>query len=294
METIKNIQAIMAFERVATHQSFSKAAKELAVSKAYLSKLVQALENELGQRLLNRSTRVVKLTHLGQVFYQTCHKSLHTIQSAKEEVLQSATRPKGKLRISLAGAFGEDYIAPFVAQFIKKYPEVNVELSFEEKIVDLVKEGFDLAIRVGHLQDSSLIAKKIATRKEYICATPTFLEENFKPESPQDLKRLNCITALDYWSFNIKGKLHSIQIKSNFKSNNGRALLKGTLSDLGITKLPGVYVKPYLKSGELVSLLEEYMDNEIPIWAITPSKKNMPVSAQVFLQEITHQFNEDY
>lgn len=291
METIKNLQAIVAFENVAKLQSFSLAAKELGVSKAHVSKLVQQLEDQLGQRLLNRSTRMVKLTHIGEKFYEACAASLTNISKAQEEIIQSADAPHGKLRISLAGAFGEDYVAPFIAQFVKRYPRVQVELSFEEKLVDLVKESYDIAIRVGYLKDSSLIAKRIATRKEYICATPAFLKTHGSPKHPDELKKFNCITPKEQWNLFSEGRIQSFPVNSNFKSNNGRSILKATLADLGICLLPGVYVKPYLDNGQLVSLLENYTTSEIPIWALTPSRKNMPLSVKTFLEEIMHQFD---
>lgn len=291
METIKNIQAIAAFDKVSKLQSFSLAAKELGVSKAHISKLIQKLEDQLGQRLLNRSTRTVKLTHAGEVFYQTCSVSLLNIANAQKDLMQKSDTPQGKLKISLAGAFAEDYISPFIAGFIKRYPRVHVELHFEEKIVDLVKESYDIAIRVGRLKDSALIAKQIAKRKEYICASPAFIKHYGSPVHPEDLKKFNCICAKDSWNLVINGKEQSIPITTNFKSNNGRSILNATLADLGLCLLPGVYVKKYIESGQLISILENYTPNEIPIWAITPSKNNMSPSVKAFLAEITHQFD---
>lgn len=291
MKTIKNLQGIVAFEKVAKFQSFSQAAQELGVSKAHVSKLVQQLEDQLGQRLLNRSTRTVKLTHTGQKFFDACAASLNNISKAQEDIIQDADSPHGKLKISLAGAFGEDYVAPFLADFIKRYPRVRVELHFEEKIVDLVQESYDLAIRVGRLKDSSLIAKKIASRKEYICATPSYLNLHGAPKHPEDLKKHNCVTPRNAWNLLLDGKPAQVQVNSNFKSNNGRSILKAALADLGLCMLPGVYVKPYLENGQLISVLEAYTPGEIPIWALTPSKKNMPLSVKAFLKEIANQFN---
>lgn len=291
METVKNLQTILAFVQVAGLKSFSAAAKELGVSKAFVSKQVQKLEDELGQRLLNRSTRMVELTHAGGKFYEACSASLYNISKAQEEILQNADSPHGKLKISLAGAFGEDYIAPFLASFIKKYPRIQVELHFEEKLVDLVKESYDIAIRVGTLKDSSLIARKIAIRKEYICATPSYLNLHGIPKTPEDLKAHNCITPKDNWNLFLNEKLVPFRVNSNFKSNNGRSMMKATLADLGICMLPGVYVRPYIESGQLTSLLESFTPKEVPIWALTPSRKNMPLSVKAFLEEVASQFD---
>jgi DNA-binding transcriptional LysR family regulator len=291
MKTIKNLQSIAAFEKVAKLQSFSLAAKELEVSKAYISSLIQNLENQLGHRLFNRSTRAVKLTTAGEKLYSACSVSLYNISKAQEEMIENADTPHGKLKISLAGAFAEDYVTPFITDFIKRYPRVNVELHFEEKLVDLVEESYDIAIRVGQLKDSSLIAKRIAKRKEYICATPSFIKLHGQPKHPDDLKNYNCISAKDTWRMTIDGKQTSVPVSTNFKSNNGRSLLKAALADLGLCMLPGVYVKDHIESGRLIPILEKYTPTEIPIWAMTPSKKNMPVSVKFFLAEIENQFN---
>ncbi len=291
METFKNLQAIAAFEKVSSLQSFSLAAKELGVSKAHISKLIQKLEDTLGQRLLNRSTRTVKMTHAGEKFYNSCKVSLFNISKAQEEILQNSESPHGKIKISLAGAFAENYMVPFIANFIKRYPRVQVDLRFEEKVVDLVKESYDIAIRVGELKDSSLIAKQIATRKEYICATPSFLKHFGLPKSPEELKNFNCLTSKDHWNLVFNKKKLQLKVNSNFKSNSGKSILNAALTDLGICMLPKVYVGSYLENGQLISLLEEFTPEEIPIWAITPSKKNMAPNVKTFFDELTNQFN---
>lgn len=286
METIKSFKSLVAFEKVAKHKSYSLAAKELSVSKAHISKLVQDLEDQLGQRLFNRSTRVVQLTETGAKFYEACSKSFDGIIQAQDEILNKSVDPSGKLKISVAGVFGEEYITPFVLEYVKKYPKVQIELVFEEKIVDLFKESYDFAIRVGHLKDSALIAKKIANRKEFICASPNYLSQQGTPKKPEDLKQHNCLTLKDTWSFLINRKKQNIIVKGNYKSNNGRTLLKAALNDLGICCLPREYVQSYLDRGELVSILETYLPEEIPIWIISPSKKNISINAKTFIEEL--------
>lgn len=286
METIKNFQSLVAFEKVAKHQSYSQAAKELGVSKAHVSKLVQKLEDQLGQRLLNRSTRVVTLTDIGEKFYKTCSTSFYHILKSQSEIQQNAGSPQGKLKISVAGVFGEEYIAPFVFSFIKKYPQVRIELVFEERMVDLLRDSYDFAVRVGRLSDSSLISKKVASRKEYICATPHYLKLNGTPKSPEDLAHHNCLSPKGSWSLKIKDKAQQFPVEGNYNSNNGRSLLRATLDGLGICCLPGEYVKPHLEDGSLVSVMESFLPEEIPIWLLTPSKKNISPAVKAFLKDI--------
>lgn len=288
METIKKMQSFIAFEKVAKLESFSKAAKELAVSKAYVSKLVQRLEDDLGQRLFNRTTRIVTLTESGEKFYKACSTSFEHVLNVQNEIQQKSSLPAGKLKISVAGAFGEEYIAPFVFSFLKKYPKVQINLLFEEKFIDLVRDSYDFAIRIGHLDDSSLISKKISQRKLYICASPEYLKLNGVPKHPNQLSSYNCLSPNNSWTLKIKNKTQHFQVFGNYNSNNGRSLLRAAVDGLGLCCLPGEYVKPYLLNGSLVKIMESYVPEEIPIWVLTPSKKNISTSVKVFLEEIEY------
>lgn len=287
METIKHIKSLVAFERVAQNKSFSKAAKDLGVSKAHISKLIQKLEDDLEQRLFNRSTRVIHLTPIGHQLFEACSKGFFTIQKAQDEILQRTDSPKGKIKISLAGAFGEETIAPFVMRFLKKYPRVEVELVFEERIINLLNEEYDFAIRVGKLENSSLIAKQIASRKEYICATPRYLELNGYPKNLSDLENHNCLGSSDTWKVIADQKIKNIPIKSNFKSNNGRAILRAALDDIGICYLPDIYVNSYLKAERLIQILPSYTPKEVPIWILMATNKNLPTHMKFFMEEIS-------
>lgn len=283
METIQGMQNTFIFTKVAQNGSFTEAGKQLGVSKAYISKAVQNLENELGKRLLNRTTRQVKLTFYGEQFFEICEKNYQNILREKELIISTSTTPKGPLKISLAGAFGEKFILPLVLEFVNLYPEVKIELDFTERIIDLVAENYDLAIRVGKMSDSSLIAKRIATRKEFICATPKYLKSIGPIDLPEDLIKYNIIAGRDFWPFIINEKKKNIKIRPYFKTNNGQAMLKATLSNLGISRLPEVYVKSYIESGDLIPILSKFMPEDVPIWAVTPSKKNVSEALKQFL-----------
>lgn len=294
METINNLNSLSAFVEVAKHSSFSKAAQALLVSKAYLSKTVQSLENELGQKLFHRTTRQVKLTREGEKFFEHCDEALKKIKQAKEDLMQTQQSPRGTLRVTMAGAFGEKFITPLALELMKKYPELHVELSFSERIVDLEQEDFDLAIRVGALHDSKVRAIKIAVRKEYICATKEYLDKFGVPKKPEDLRFHQCLLASsEQWIFQDAKKQKPFKVSGRFKSNNGRALLMATLQGHGISKLPGVYVKEWIEKGVLIPLMQEYLPHEIPIWAILPLHKKEALSTKYFLKEL-EQLSQEY
>ncbi len=287
METIKNIQSIIAFEKVARNLSYTEAAKELKISKSQISKLVQQLEDDMGQRLLNRSTRVVKLTEAGEKFYESCSASFKHLEMAQNELRQNSLVPKGRIKITLAGAFGENTVTPIISTFVKRYPQVQVELSFEHKIVNLIKGSYDIAIRIGHLPDSSLISKKIATRKEMICASSNYLNLNGVPEKPDDLQRFNCLSSRGKWSIYYKKKVQNFSVSGNIISNNARSILNATLMDVGICCLPQEYVKSYVDSGELVHIMKDYTTHEVPIWLLTSTKKNQSLAVKAFIKELS-------
>ena len=287
METIQGMQNTYIFTKVAQYGSFTEAGKQLGVSKAYISKAVQNLENELGKRLLNRTTRQVKLTYYGEQFFEICEKNYQSILREKESIISTSTTPKGPLKISLAGAFGEKFILPLVLEFVNLYPEVKFELDFTERIIDLVAENYDLAIRVGKMSDSSLIIRRIATRKEYICATPKYLKSIDPIDVPEDLIKHNIIAGRDLWPFIIDEKKKNIKIRPYFKTNNGHAMLKATLNNLGISRLPEVYVKEYIDSGELTPILSDYMPEDVPIWAVTSTKKNISEALKRFIKYLS-------
>lgn len=291
METIKGLGHSFIFIKVAQLSSYSKAARELNVSKAYISKSIQQLEEEVGQKLLNRTTRIVKLTHEGQKFYEVCSKSINAIEQAKDSLRASTLMPQGMLRITAAGAFAEEYITPVAARMLELYPNLKVEISLSEKVVNLVEENFDLGIRVGQLYDSSLIAKRIATRREYICATKKYFAEHGTPKSASELLDHNCLCGNNAnWVFKDGPGQMSVRVKGNFKSNNARVLLKCALNGNGIVRLPETYVKKYIDQGELISVLESELNLEVPIWAIYPASKNRSINISFFLMQLKTHF----
>lgn len=296
METIKWVQGLLAFVKVSEVKSFSKAAKALGVSKSHISKTIKSLEEEVGQSLFSRSTRKVQLTSAGETFFDQCKETLEKLEDTKLDLMAPKDHPKGLLRVTMAGVFGENFIAPVLIQMAKKYPDLKIEMNFDSKVVDLIEEKFDVGIRVGHLQDSSLFATKIASRREFICASPDYIKKMGKPKNPEDLKNHNCLGETKSWSFKEHKKIKKVALKGNLTSNNPRVLLMAALSHVGIIKLPGSYVFEEIKNKKLVSLLEDYTEEHRDIWAITPIKSKLNINIAVFIEEVkkflAHNYND--
>lgn len=293
METIKWIEGLIAFTNVAESGSFSKAASALKVSKSHISKCVSSLEEELGFALLVRSTRKIQLTTQGEAFLSSCQESLRKLTEAKEEAISLSQTPRGVLRVTLAGIFGENFIAPVALKLLKKYPELKIELDFNSKIVNLIEDKFDVAIRFGHLQDSSLRAQKIASRREFVCCTREYAKHNGIPQKPEELYQHQCLGS-GTWNFKKAHRTINIDIKSRFKSNNPRVLLSAALNDIGIVRLPGSYVFKEMRKGKLIPLLEDYSVGPTDIWAVTANHSKMNVNIQVFIEEVKKYLNDGF
>lgn len=285
METIKSIQGIIAFTKVAETGSFSKAAQDLGVSKSHISKTVKQLEDDLGVALFSRSTRKIQLTAIGNRFLETCRRSLKALDTARRDIVTHSETPRGTLRVSLAGIFGETYIAPVAIALAQKYPDLKIELGFDNRIVDLIEEKWDVAIRFGRLQDSSLRAHKIASRRDFICASKAYLDASPQLRVPSDLAHHNCLGA-STWILKSNGRATQIPVTGNLKTNSPRVLHKAALAGLGVVKLPGSYVTDDIKKGKLLSLLEDFNAGEEEIWAVTPIRYEQNINIKTFITEV--------
>lgn len=294
METIEWIEHIKTFTQVCQYGSFSEAARSLGISKSQVSKMIAALEKDLGVALLYRSTRSVRPTARGDEYLLHCREVLTQLESSHQKLKSFTTHPSGVLRVTMAGIFGEEYVAPILIKLARKFPDLKIEVHFDSRIIDLITERFDVAIRVGNLPSSSLIGQKVATRREFICATPAYLRQHGLPLKPEDLKRHNCLTSSGHWQFKDKEKLMAVDVSGNFRSNNPRVILKAALENLGIIRLPGSYVYDYLQKGKLVEVLEKYNPGKIDIWAVTPMKQELNVNVKTFLSELKKHLHQDY
>lgn len=269
-------QGISEFVAVGQTQSFTQAAQKLNVSTAHVSRHINALETRLNIKLFYRTTRNVSLTQEGEIFYQRCHFIVNELQDAQQAISNLQTKPQGHIKLTAPITFGEQIVLPLVNDFSLQYPDVTVQAHLTNKRLDIIEEGFDLAIRIGALQDSSLIATKLSSRKNYLCASPTYIKQHGQPKSMSDLHHHNCLLgSQNYWRLKDGNKIRQIQVQGTHQYNNGYALLDAVKKDLGIAQLPQYYVEPYLSTNKLLVVLAEHQEPQEDIWAIRPHNRQL-------------------
>jgi DNA-binding transcriptional LysR family regulator len=264
------------FVAVAECGQFTAAAQRLGLSSSQVSRQIARLEENLQTRLFYRSTRRVALTEAGQTFLQHCQR----LQDAREEALRAVgdlgSEPKGLLRMTCAVAYGERFIVPLVTQFMSRHPLLKVDIELSNRTLDLVQDGIDLAIRLGRLQDSRLVATRLAPRRMYVCAAPSYMQRYGQPHSLSELSQHNClIGSSDSWSFQQDSRELSQRVHGNWRCNSGQAVLDAALQGLGLCQLPDYYVQEHLHSGALVSLLEKHQAPNTAVWALYPQQRHL-------------------
>lgn len=269
-------QGISEFVAVAEKESFTLASRHLRISTAQVSRQVSALENRLGVKLLYRTTRKVSLTESGQVYYRHCRNVLDGLEEAERAIMNLHNHPRGEIRLTAPTTFGEEIIIPLVNDFVVIYPELEVFIHLTNQTMDLVNEGFDLAIRLGKLSDSSMMAKKLSTRIQYVCGSPDYLQANGTPHSLSELEQHNCLLgSLDYWRFQESGSTRNVRVSGTISCNSGYGLVDAALKGIGMIQLPDYYVQPYIDEGQLISVLENYREPEEGIWALYPHNRHL-------------------
>lgn len=280
-------EGVTEFVAVAETESFTQAAKRLGISTAQVSRQVSALESRLSTQLFHRTTRKVSVTETGQVYFQHCRQVLDALEDAERAITNLQSAPRGKLKITAPVIYGEKTIAPLVNDFVLSYPELEVELNLTNRTVDLVAEGYDLAVRMGTLESSSLMARRLASRRSYVCASPRYLARRGTPHSLPELERHNCLQgSQDHWRFQENNTNRSLRIKGNLRCGSGWALLDAALKGVGIVQLPDYYVQPHLDSGQLIALLTQYQQPEEGIWAVYPNNRHLSPKVRFLLDHL--------
>lgn len=290
------LTAMKVFATVASLGSYSAAAEKLKISRAMASKHVQYLENSLGARLLNRTTRHISLTEVGKSYQERINAILLDIDDAELAITQLNSEPRGTLRIMAPPSFGAFHLARFIASYNSSYPDVIIEMLLSDRTPDLVEEGLDMAIRVGAMDDSSLVARKLASARMVICGAPEFIAKYGRPETPADLDRYNCLLftpriPANEWQFTINGKETSQHITGTFRSNVGDALRVAAIKGCGLVQLPTYMVGLDIKSERLIPLLGEFEPPEKPIYAVYSHRKYLSAKIRTFvdfLSELLH------
>lgn len=269
-------EGISEFVNVAETESFTQASKKLAISTAQVSRQINALEQRLNIKLFYRTTRKVSLTEEGRVFYQHCRGVLDGLDAAERAITNLQSTPQGKIKLTAPVTYGELHILPLINDFMQQYTDIEVTAYLSNQQLDLVDEGFDLAIRLGKLSDSSMMAKKLTERTNFVCASPAYLEKYGIPHSLSELNKHNCLLGTrDYWHFSNAGKEKNIRVAGKLRCNSGSVLVDAALKGLGIVQLPDYYIKEHLTNGNLITLLDNYKAPDEGIWAIYPQNRHL-------------------
>ena len=285
---------IAVFVRVVERGSFTLAADDLALSRAVVSKYLSRLEDRLGARLLHRTTRRLSLTEAGAALFEASRGALERIEEAEAAVAQLQSKPRGRLRVSAPMSFGILHLGPAMADFGRLYPEVTLDLRLDDRFVNLVEDGFDVAVRIGVLTDSSLVARKLATTSAIACASPAYLGEHGEPETPEDLASHNCLVysyLADVWRFTAPdGREIPVAVKGSLRVNNGIVLAEAAVAGHGILVSPSFYVAPLLRDGRLKRVLARYKGKELGIHAVYPQRGHVPPKVRAFVDFLAQRF----
>ncbi|CUA82749.1 transcriptional regulator, LysR family [Gulbenkiania indica] len=269
-------EGIVEFVTVVETQSFTVAAQRLGVSVAQVSRQISALEARLATRLLYRTTRKVSVTEAGQLFYQHCRPLLDGLQAAEQALSQSQTRPTGHVRLTAPVYYGETVVAPVLHRYLLDFPQVTAELILDNRKIDLVADGFDLGLRLGPMDGSSLAVKRLASRIHHVCAAPDYLSRHGEPHTLSELSSHQCLVGtIDVWRFSVGDRLHEMRVSGRLRCNNGTALVDAALKGLGLIQLPDYYVARHIEAGTLVPVLTAYT-LEDGIWATWPRSRYLP------------------
>lgn len=280
---------IAVFVRVVDEGSFTKAAERLELSRSVVSKYVTRLEDRLGVRLLNRTTRRLSLTEAGQVFYERSRRGLQEFEEAETEVSHLQEEPRGVLRINSPMSFGILHVAPLLPQFSREYPAVSIDMNLDDRKLDVIEEGFDVSIRISDMPDSSLVARRLGPCRHVVVAAPSYLEENGAPKIPEDLEGHNVISyryqdSANDWHF-ISPENHqvSVTISGAVQMNNSLALREALLGGIGIMRTPTFIVGEDIKRGRLVRLFPGYRMLEPSIYLVFPQRRHLSPKVRAFV-----------
>lgn len=288
---------MQSFRAVVEMGSFVKAAESLGLSKAAVSRHVGELEARLGVRLLHRTTRRLSLTDEGSVFNERCRTVLGGLEEAEAEITsRSSGVARGLLRINAPVTFGITHLAPVWAEFHQRYPQVELDISLSDRVVDVVDEGYDLAIRIATLPSSSLISKRLASTRMVLCASPGYLQSHGRPTHPSELVEHQVMgysywSSGDKWQFNRSEDLVSVTLKPWMHTNNGDTCLALALAGEGIILQPSFMVNSYLANGQLVELMPEYKSIELGIYAVYPSRKHITPKLRALIDFLFGRFS---
>jgi DNA-binding transcriptional LysR family regulator len=295
-ESMDTLTDVAVFVRVVERGSFTLAATDLDLSRAVVSKYLSRLEERLGARLLHRTTRRLSLTEAGAALFEASRGAIERIEEAEAAVAQLQSAPRGRLRVSAPMSFGILHLGPALAAFARAYPQVALDLRLDDRYVNLVEEGVDVAVRIGALHDSSLVARRVGASTALACASPAYLAEFGEPETPQDLAAHDCLlyaylSTANVWRFTAPdGREIPVAVSGKLRANNGIILTEAGVAGQGIIMMPSFYVAPLLRDGRLKRILARYRLPELGIHAVYPQRAHVPPKVRVFVDFLAQRF----
>lgn len=290
------ISAMEVFVRVVQSGSFSAAARDLDLTPSAVSKQIGRLEDRLGARLMNRTTRQLSLTEVGAGFFERASRILTDVVEAERAVVDLHGAPRGTLKLNIPQSFGRRYVVPIIPDFVANFPEIHIDLTLNDRFVDLVEEGIDLAIRIGELSDSSLIARRLAPNRRIVCGTPAYFARHGRPASPADLVEHNCMVytyraSRNDWRFiTPEGGEEVVTVAGNLEANEAEALYSFMLADVGLCLLPLWLVGPDLESGRLEQACQGYHGPDSAISAVYPPGRHLSPKVRAFVDFLVERF----
>src|SRR5580693_1651987 len=296
MARLPDFEGFAIFAKVVELRSFAGAARELALSRATVSKAVSRLEQRLGARLFNRTSRRLALTDAGQKLSERAARLLLDGEAAENEALAQSVAPRGLVRFAVPMTFGVRAVAPILPEFLEQYPDVSIDLHLSDAMVDLIGEGFDAGLRIASLPDSSLIARRLCAMPRFTVASPAYLKRYGRPTHPMHLAQHKCfgyayLSTPDVWHYtNAKGEQASVRPGGSLRVNNGEALLPAVLAGLGIADLPDFIVGDAIASGEVEVILKGWKQPEGAVHLVTPPGGPRPARVEVLADFLTRHF----
>jgi DNA-binding transcriptional LysR family regulator len=293
---IDHASEMAAFVRVVDSNGFSAAAPVLGLSPSAVSKLITRLEARLGVRLLQRTTRALHLTQEGEVFYAAAKRIVGEIETLENQIAGQSSTPSGVLRVTTSLAFATHQLAPVLSEFLARYPLVQFELLPTDRVIDMVEEGIDVALRIGRLADTSFMARKIGEDKRLICAAPSYLARHGTPQRPEDLRRHNCIVSRDHaylnrWSFKVDRQVVEIDVRGRVAVTEGEAQMQLALQGIGIVRLTRLTLAQAIREGALVPLLGAFSAEEaVTIHAVYPHRRHLAPKVPAFVNFLIEKF----
>ncbi len=294
--SLDDILGMAVFARVVEARSFTDAAKRLGLAKSAVSARVARLEESVGVRLLHRTTRKLSLTEEGLAFYERCARLLAAADEAASVAEEAGGAPSGTLRVTAPLAFSQLHLAPALADFLAANPRVTVDLGAEDRLVDLVADGFDLAIRIGRIKESTLVARKLAGDRLVVCGAPAYLARRGVPRAPADLLRHNCLryanipTRLDWRFRDRQGEVAIVPVTGSLIAGNGTVLREAAVAGLGLAVLPSHMIARELAAGQLKPVLTDFRRGEIGIYAVYPNRRHLPAKLRAFVDFLAARF----